>query len=64
MMKKILSSAKLSLEKSRKSNHIFLYRPSDYIEGTITKGGKAISKYDGSYCGFLNFDGTRYWDGA
>jgi hypothetical protein len=38
-------------------------RPSDYIAGEIKCQGKVVSKYDGSYCGFLNFDGVRYWDG-
>lgn len=27
------------------------------------KKGKAVSAFDGTYCGYLNFDGVRYWDG-
>lgn len=38
-------------------------RPTDFFEGTITKGGKAACTFDGSYCGFINFDKVRYWDG-
>ena len=22
-----------------------------------------MSKFDGTYCGYMNFDGVRYWDG-
>jgi hypothetical protein len=40
-----------------------LQRPSDFFEGAITLKGKAISSFDGSYCGYLNFDKIRYWDG-
>lgn len=25
--------------------------------------GKSVSKFYGTYCGFLTFDGVRYWDG-
>lgn len=38
-------------------------KPSDYFEGTINQKGKAVSKFYGTYCGFINFDGVRYWDG-
>ncbi len=38
-------------------------RPTDYFEGEILKNGKKASKFDGTYCGYLNFDGVRYWDG-
>ncbi len=42
---------------------IFIFRPSDYIAGSIMHKGKPVCKYDGTYCGFLNFDDVRYWDG-
>lgn len=38
-------------------------RPSDYFVGEITKNGKKSSTFDGTYCGYLNFDNVRYWDG-
>lgn len=38
-------------------------RPSDYFAGDIMKNGKKVSSFDGSYCGYLNFDNVRYWDG-
>lgn len=38
-------------------------RPSDYFAGEITKNSKKISAFDGTYCGYLNFDNVRYWDG-
>ena len=38
-------------------------RPTDYFAGEITKNGKKASTYDGTYCGYLNFDNIRYWDG-
>lgn len=39
------------------------YRPTDYFEGHIMEKDKKISKFYGTYCGFLDFDGVRYWDG-
>lgn len=27
------------------------------------KNGKKASTFDGTYCGYLNFDNVRYWDG-
>ena len=27
------------------------------------QGDKKVSKFIGTYCGFLDFDGIRYWDG-
>lgn len=38
-------------------------KPSDYFEGNIIQNGKPVSKFYGSYCGFISFDGVRYWDG-
>ncbi len=51
------------MERLKRSKLINLYRPSDYFEGVITENGKPASKFYGTYCGFLNFDGVRYWDG-
>jgi hypothetical protein len=38
-------------------------KPTDYFDSTIFAKGKAVSKFSGSYCGFINFDNVRYWDG-
>lgn len=38
------------------------YRPQDYFEGEIEQDGAIVSKIYGSYVGFLEFDGVRYWD--
>ena len=38
-------------------------KPTDYFESAIYKGGKSVCKFDGTYCGYINFDGVRYWDG-
>lgn len=38
-------------------------RPTDYFESAIYQNGKSICKFDGSYCGYINFEETRYWDG-
>jgi len=37
-------------------------RPTDYIEGTITVNGEPVSQMTGTYLGYLEFDGKRYWD--
>lgn len=37
-------------------------KPSDYISGEITINGNVASKVSGSYNGFIEFDGIRYWD--
>ena len=37
-------------------------RPQDYFEGDIKKDGQVVSKIYGSYLGFTEFDGVRYWD--
>lgn len=48
-------SATLSIGSVRK-------KPTDYIEGEIIYKNKIVSKMYGSYMGFLEFDGKRYWD--
>ena len=37
-------------------------KPTDYVEGDIKQNGKIVSKMYGSYMGFLEWDGIRYWD--
>lgn len=37
-------------------------RPKDYIIGEIRKDGVVVSKLFGTYFGYLDFDGERYWD--
>ena len=39
------------------------FRPSDYFTSSIMHKGKAVCNIDGTYCGYLNFDDVRYWDG-
>lgn len=56
-------NAKLNTGKSRRSNILIQHRPSDYFEGSILQKGKSVSKFYGTYCGFIDFDGVRYWDG-
>lgn len=38
-------------------------KPSDYFESIIIQGEKAVCKAYGTYCGYIEFDGERYWDG-
>jgi hypothetical protein len=37
-------------------------KPSDYIQGDIKVNGKVVSSCYGTYLGFIEFDGKRYWD--
>ncbi|CAK70450.1 unnamed protein product (macronuclear) [Paramecium tetraurelia] len=37
-------------------------KPTDYFEGEIKQGKTVLSKLFGSYMGFADFDGIRYWD--
>ena len=37
-------------------------RPSDYIQTSVQIGEKKLSFVEGTYCGYLEFDGIRYWD--
>lgn len=37
-------------------------KPSDYIHGDIKVNGRIVSSCVGSYLGFIEFDGKRYWD--
>jgi len=37
--------------------------PSDYVKGVIVgKGGKQVSKVEGTWMGSLEFDGKKYWN--
>lgn len=36
--------------------------PLDHYEGEITVNGNCVAKIRGSYLGFLDIDGVRYWD--
>ncbi len=37
-------------------------RPLDYFVGEIAKDNKVVSKMYGTYMGYIDFDGIRYWD--
>lgn len=38
-------------------------KPSDFLEGQILgPSGEVLSKVTGTYAGYLDFDGCRYWD--
>lgn len=37
-------------------------KPKDYFEGRIEQNGKTVSLISGTYLGWLEFDGVRYWD--
>ena len=38
-------------------------KPKDYFEGEIKKDGIVVSKIYGSFMGYIDFDGERFWDG-
>ena len=37
--------------------------PKDYFTGEIKREGEVVSKIFGSFMGYIDFDGVRYWDG-
>ena len=37
--------------------------PKDYFIGEIKKDSQVVSSLFGSYMGYVDFDGVRYWDG-
>jgi len=37
-------------------------KPSDYIEGEIKVNGEIVSKITGTYLGWIEIDGNRYFD--
>lgn len=57
------SRLRLPLERLKRGTKLRYTRPTDYFESAIYKGGKAVSQFDGSYMGYINFDEIRYWDG-
>ena len=34
----------------------------DYVKGEIKKDGQVVSTLHGTYMGYIEFDGIRYWD--
>lgn len=54
---------RLSSERLKRGKNYWKYRPSDFFDSVITYKGKPVCSFDGSYCGYLNFDKIRYWDG-
>lgn len=40
----------------------FKKKPTDYFSGTIKVNNAVVSSVYGTYMGFLEFDGIRYWD--
>ena len=36
--------------------------PKDYLKGEILRNGESVSKIFGSYMGYVEIDGERYWD--
>lgn len=47
-----------------KIGHDLEKRPKDYFIGHIdNKNGKAVCGVFGTYLGYVNFEGVRYWDG-
>lgn len=41
---------------------IFYYRPQDYFRGDIKVENRTVSSIYGTYLGFVDFNGRRYWD--
>lgn len=37
-------------------------RPSDYFAGIVFRDGIPVARLNGSYLGYIDFDGRRYWD--
>jgi hypothetical protein len=36
--------------------------PRDYFSGSISRNGNVVSKFRGTYMGYADFDGKRYFD--
>ena len=47
---------------SKKYYNMFQNRPTDYFNGEIILNKVCISKVNGSYLEFIEFDSKRYWD--
>lgn len=37
-------------------------KPSDYFTGDVTSHGTVVARLKGTYLGYMDFDGKRYWD--
>jgi hypothetical protein len=37
-------------------------RTCEYFEGEILRHGQLLCKINGNYCGYIDFDGVRYYD--
>lgn len=37
-------------------------KPTDYFTGDVVQNGKVLSKCNGTYLGYIDFDGKRYFD--
>lgn len=40
----------------------YMFSKQDYVWGEIKRNGEKVCEVVGSYCGYLDFDGVRYWD--
>jgi len=40
----------------------YMFKKQDYIWGEVKRNGQKVSEITGNYCGFVDFDGKRYWD--
>jgi len=49
------------LGKWKGSNHIIIFRPSDYFSSDIIHRGKVVGNIHGTYLGYIDCDDHRYW---
>jgi hypothetical protein len=40
----------------------YMFKKQDFIWGEIKKDGTKVAEITGNYCGFVDFNGVRYWD--
>ena len=40
----------------------YTFKKQDYVWGEIKQNGVKVGDITGNYCGWLDFDGIRYWD--
>lgn len=50
------------MEPLKESKNRLKNRVQDFLKGEIKVNGKKVSEIYGTYLGFLEFDGIRYWD--
>ena len=43
-------------------HNAYYFSKADYAYGEIKQNGEKICEVTGSYCGYLDFEGVRYWD--